>query len=713
MNKIVKKLILSVLLISLSTTNTYPIFGFDYIKGFFVSTTNSLVTNVRQTFTSLFNVFRRRNENKGADQLREGIARFEIDRLKEMNGELNQNVETLDQQVEDYQHQSQSNVEARRNDLQQKSEELQEKDSEIRNRQADVGRLTRVNSAIDRELQRKNDELQGANERLHVADEINEGCERQFEQICERQNEIGQLGNLGCVTNRRLQQKDEELQQRSEELKRIANENLLMMQEDFASQSRENEHARLSAAKIEVNRQIKEGRQVSQREEDKLERQETNGQQANEDLSGSEEYDRFDQPEESSCDNKGKERQREVYIPQPKDHLFGNLVRWVDGVALLDGEDLKCSVIDHSDNDFGDSVGDGENIGSSDSNALQKDELTDGWVRIGDSLNETIELFDNYAFYNVTVSPSLKKNGKIIFACVHGTFSNPASYGANGIRQTTKDLRFFAGALSKTFGRAVELISFKWSGKDDVEHRKEAGKVLGSYLLGELGKNPQTPIWTFAHSHGANVVNFAAKKMEEQKKSIDYAIHLGSPISDLRDCRGAVLPLNIKMLYNLYGIADSVQILGSLLAKQSTQRKAAYNPYHGMGYCNVRCLFKGVERNHFNLKRAIKGFPQLLSIIDTYYHHHADLDANFSGSLWQVAIRDRVKTFIDREGNEGYFNCAENFSGYNEGWFKSCNGCSIHGKFGGHSQPRIIVDRVQAVISELGAAAKGPLGLNN
>ena len=69
--------------------------------------------------------------------------------------------------------------------------------------------------------------------------------------------------------------------------------------------------------------------------------------------------------------------------------------------------------------------------------------------------------------------------------CVHGTYSNHIGFGDNLERKSTHAIIDLAHTLGISYNKAVEIISFAWSGILDIKARQEAGKQLRFFTLSQ------------------------------------------------------------------------------------------------------------------------------------------------------------------------------------------------------------------------------------
>lgn len=234
-----------------------------------------------------------------------------------------------------------------------------------------------------------------------------------------------------------------------------------------------------------------------------------------------------------------------------------------------------------------------------------------------------------------TVLQSLGRSGTMAIVCVHGTYSQQMGFGDDLKRKSTHNIIDLAHTLGCTYNKAVEIISFAWSGILDVKARKEAGQTLADFLLS--CKKGYDPVWTVAHSHGCNVVNWAALAMLQAGHTmpIDTAIHLASPMPDFEVDTTALAGLtepeyayNMKKIIHCFGSNDCTQVFGSLQSAWTSGRKTRPGTQAECVAYNVRTQLNGSQLNHSTIKNVLAHVPGLLHAIDTYYTCFFDLDAN-------------------------------------------------------------------------------------
>ncbi len=254
------------------------------------------------------------------------------------------------------------------------------------------------------------------------------------------------------------------------------------------------------------------------------------------------------------------------------------------------------------------------------------------------------EKYQNYEIVrNLVKKNGCKSKERILLACVHGTFSSEASFGGDETRQTTQGIIKFAQKLAHTFNCSVEIISFKWSGELDQEHRKEAGSMLAQIIKDEVEKGGIQAIWSIAHSFGCAVVNHAAQELQGTRR-IDVGVQMAPPITDdissvsKQDNLDQLSPkdeaFNFKKLYVFYSTDDATAMLGSLSRINGYKwinngRKWPVRISNDSQVYNVRLQANGQGADHVNIKLfCMLSLPELIANIDAYYPYHYDLDAN-------------------------------------------------------------------------------------
>lgn len=261
--------------------------------------------------------------------------------------------------------------------------------------------------------------------------------------------------------------------------------------------------------------------------------------------------------------------------------------------------------------------------------------------------------FDNYTVYSKTFKPS-NQESKILFVCVHGTFSNDDSFGANDLKLTTRALEESARKMAMGHECAVELLSFRWSGRLKLADRAEAAQVLASYMNKRLlHEDNILRIVLFAHSHGCNVAVAAADRM---KRPIDIAFLAASPACDISFETKAFNEafeyqkevFNIGTIVHCYGSNDVTQIAGSLQSNASLDRKMPLRINDSRKVYNINLMADGNQLNHINIKYHLaRHMHELLFCIKTQYPRYYDLIANVFDTDEKPLLAVRHTQFSD------------------------------------------------------------------
>lgn len=270
----------------------------------------------------------------------------------------------------------------------------------------------------------------------------------------------------------------------------------------------------------------------------------------------------------------------------------------------------------------------------------------DGFVKIDSA--EDLLLKNVYGFRRKIVQPSLLRTNKqkIVLACVHGTFSNSDSFGSDETKKTSNATIDFAKVLSKTYGTAVEMLIFDWSGACNKDAREEAGKVLAAEINRILADDEVavTQLWSVAHSHGCNVVNNAAAMVKEVSNRVfDVGVQIASPepemafvdtdtyespSAEVQTKRLNAQCFNFKKIYHFYGLGDFTQAAGSMQSQKTLGRKFPFRINQDHKVYNIHIKREREEANHVNIKLwVMQNLPALIHAIDTHYVGHLDLDA--------------------------------------------------------------------------------------
>lgn len=239
----------------------------------------------------------------------------------------------------------------------------------------------------------------------------------------------------------------------------------------------------------------------------------------------------------------------------------------------------------------------------------------------------TIEKYPVHKVLERTVREDLQGNGIIALLSVHGTWATAGSYGDNINKPTTQDIINFAEMVAISHNCAVEVIPFEWCGDLDEKKREEAGRALAHYILENSGRFKS--IWALAHSHGCNVVTWAARALKDAKgRKIDRAIFMGSPISDAEIGVVERGVSHISKVYSLYGLHDFTAMAGTMASAGSMVRKLSMMSGEKGQVYNLCVKEQGKDLNHIDIKRVIQYLPWIIFSVDTYYDCFFDLTVN-------------------------------------------------------------------------------------
>lgn len=141
------------------------------------------------------------------------------------------------------------------------------------------------------------------------------------------------------------------------------------------------------------------------------------------------------------------------------------------------------------------------------------------------------------------MSGSGERDNLTIF--VHGTWSDPSTFKSDfkkAVAQTLKD---------------NNQKNFSWSGDNDVEARKKAGKELDQMIKKEIQDLKEgEKVTIIAHSHGGNVAKYASQGLN--KGELDNVIFLATPHRSDASFNQASLNKGGRVV-NVYDERDFVQ----------------------------------------------------------------------------------------------------------------------------------------------------------
>lgn len=280
--------------------------------------------------------------------------------------------------------------------------------------------------------------------------------------------------------------------------------------------------------------------------------------------------------------------------------------------------------------------------------------------------------------YRVRSSSKDKSKQPILLISVHGTFSGPTEFGGNiSMEQSSWYNTLFGGEeknvmvsrlgvaifryakeLAEKYKNDVDFWVFQWSSWPDQGSRNKAAQELADVVLSYIAVQTTDPLlFSIAHSHGCNVVNMAARIINNDSKSksenkinlaktvkdlssginFEVGIHIASPeplqgYPDLNHEK----PFNFKELYHFYSTHDATQAGGSTVCGQGlfSRKLPCIEIQNSNGdwtyrIWNVRLLDNGIALNHLNVKWvAMEHVSSLITKIRNYYYDVFDLDAN-------------------------------------------------------------------------------------
>jgi hypothetical protein len=225
-----------------------------------------------------------------------------------------------------------------------------------------------------------------------------------------------------------------------------------------------------------------------------------------------------------------------------------------------------------------------------------------------------------------------KRDKRILLACVHGTASNPDSFGRNLNKELSPEIINFGRFLAQYYNSGVEIIPFKWSGKLSHAERVTAGIALNKYLDHTMKINENknyVHVWTIAHSHGCNVVSTMAQRLKFSYPWLPIAsVHMASPIAPGETDKVAC----VDTCYHFYGAHDATQGAGStleLIANQKTGQEWWERKIYAPNTTNICMLKDQKNTSHKKIKLCVvKHLPKMLYSIDRWYKPYIDLVAS-------------------------------------------------------------------------------------
>lgn len=302
---------------------------------------------------------------------------------------------------------------------------------------------------------------------------------------------------------------------------------------------------------------------------------------------------------------------------------------------------------------------------------ISQDNLKSNFKQLALSENKEIGIRN----LSVYVPKDYIKNKKpLAVFIIHGTFA------ANSLEYYKPNEIFyenaarFAKELANKERVPVELIAFRWSGYNNSSARKDAGVFLTSILDNYYS---DYKIYTIAHSHGCNVVNYSSRIL--QKAKIDHAIHLSCPVRDAveKDFK----PKNFLRLIQFYSNSDIVATLGAFTTKailSLSPRKFKVQKNKNVEIYNVRTLLDGSDPGHSNSKDYIVyHLKNIINIIDNNYEFNNDLVMDIKTNFMRkpniiIAIRNPIdlKIYSEYSGIQKAIKEEENYSNQQKELFK-------------------------------------------
>lgn len=158
----------------------------------------------------------------------------------------------------------------------------------------------------------------------------------------------------------------------------------------------------------------------------------------------------------------------------------------------------------------------------------------------------------------------------IILKVVHGTFATAQSSGADLNKPFSQALDVFAKQLALAANATVKFDAFQWNSQLSLEERMQAGHDLAEEIKNDKTELPGAIIWMIGHSHGCNVINFAAQNLKNHSITIDNGIFLASPVLDINPLSCNDKSYNIQSLLNIWGSNDVTGAVGSIFSTTST-----------------------------------------------------------------------------------------------------------------------------------------------
>lgn len=270
-----------------------------------------------------------------------------------------------------------------------------------------------------------------------------------------------------------------------------------------------------------------------------------------------------------------------------------------------------------------------------------------------DSLSKITEKIDSIS-KRYTILPKGSTSKKVIFlGSFHGTWGNPSSYGGTGTKALSQSFLIYAQRLALEQDAMVYLDIIEWSGKLDKNARQKAGQAIAAEWAKEIKKtqelNPNTliSVQAIGHSHGCNVINFAAEKLHEANIIIDHATFFGSPVSDIENPK-------IHHILNMFGNLDFTGSIGSMIStwgRASSLRKETIDQAKKIQ--NIVVKSDGEDLNHTSIKHIGMSF---LPLIQTYVKENFNNQRDIILNVYDTSIDEESKFEIK---NHSEFECID------------------------------------------------------
>lgn len=268
----------------------------------------------------------------------------------------------------------------------------------------------------------------------------------------------------------------------------------------------------------------------------------------------------------------------------------------------------------------------------------------------------TPSMISKFTITNRTEAETKAEEGtrpqKILLISVHGTWAaNSGEFGSGDNRLSTA-FKTFAQELSLATGADVDFFVYQWKGWNTLFARQEGGEHLAKFIKDYYADNRSHDIvsWLVGHSHGGNVINYAAQGLKDSGIKIDNAVMIATPVlEDNPHAEGRDGTYNISSITNIWGDTDMTGTAGSILTSASTwfggsraetsttttlRHRHSHDPTEIMR--NIRLKFDSQYLNHITIKHvAVRFLPFILKEISDNY-------ATFYDFVFNIAPVTRV-----------------------------------------------------------------------